>query len=105
MTDEQFERHALELLGRELGAAGLARFLRLHHSGPEDYTSDRVEWQRDLTVEQIIESVKRRGAKIMLPPYLFYAEAGALAGAAFVIADITRRGCRSVMGRTRKGRS
>ena len=28
MTDEQFERHALQVLGRELGADGLARFLR-----------------------------------------------------------------------------
>ena len=28
LTDEQFERHALEVLGRELGADGLARFLR-----------------------------------------------------------------------------
>ena len=34
MTDEQFERHALEVLRRELGVEGLARFLRLHRSGP-----------------------------------------------------------------------
>ena len=42
MSDEQFERHALEVLGRELGADGLARFLRLHRSGPGDYTKDRM---------------------------------------------------------------
>ena len=30
MSDEKFERHALEVLGRELGVDGLARFLRLH---------------------------------------------------------------------------
>jgi len=29
LTDEQFERHALDVLKRELGADGLARFLRL----------------------------------------------------------------------------
>jgi hypothetical protein len=41
MTDEQFERHALEVLGRELGADGLARFLRLNRSGTGDYTTSR----------------------------------------------------------------
>jgi len=33
MTDEQFERCALEVLLRELGGDGLARFLRLNRSG------------------------------------------------------------------------
>ncbi len=60
MTDEQFERHALEVLRRELGLDGLARFLRLDRSGQGDYTKDRVHWQKDLTVEQIVDSIKRR---------------------------------------------
>ena len=38
MTDEQFERYALEVLQRELGPDGLARFLRLNRSGNRDYT-------------------------------------------------------------------
>ena len=59
MSDEPFERHALEVLGRELGADGLARFLRFHRSGPGDYTKDRMQWQQDLTVDQIFESIKR----------------------------------------------
>jgi hypothetical protein len=33
MTDEQFERHALEILHRELGVHGLARFLRVYRAG------------------------------------------------------------------------
>jgi len=60
MTDEQFERHALEVLRRELGVDGLARFLRLDRSGSGDYTKDRLQWQKDLTVEQIVDSIKRR---------------------------------------------
>jgi hypothetical protein len=60
MTDEQFERHALDVLRRELGVDGLARFLRLDRSGPGDYTKDRMQWQKDLTVEQIVNSIKRR---------------------------------------------
>jgi hypothetical protein len=60
MTDEQFERHALEVLRRELGVDGLARFLRLDRFGSGDYTKDRMQWQKDLTVEQIADSIKRR---------------------------------------------
>ncbi len=60
MTDEQFERYALEVLRRELGVDGLARFLRLDRSGPGDYTKERMQWQKDLTVEQIVDSIKRR---------------------------------------------
>lgn len=59
LTDEQFERHALDLLKRELGADGLARFLRLNRSGPGDYTRDREEWQKDLTLDQIVESIRK----------------------------------------------
>jgi len=60
MTDEKFERHALDVLKRELGVDGLARFLRLHRSGPGDYTKDRMGWQEDLTVDQVLDSINRR---------------------------------------------
>ena len=60
LTDEQFERHALEVLRRELGVDGLARFLRLDRSGLGDYTKDRMQWQKDLTVGQVVDSIKRR---------------------------------------------
>ncbi len=40
LTDEQFERHALDLLKRELGAR------------------DREDWQKDSTLEQILESIR-----------------------------------------------
>jgi hypothetical protein len=59
MTDEQFERFALEVLQREIGPDGLARFLRLNRSGKGDYTRDRRSWQKDLTVEQIVASINR----------------------------------------------
>ena len=60
LTDEQFERHALELLSRELGVDGLARFLRLNRSGAGDYTIERASWQKDLTVDQIYDSIRQR---------------------------------------------
>jgi len=58
LTDEQFERHALNLLQRELGPDGLARFLRLNRSGTGDYTCDRETYQRDLTLDQILKSIR-----------------------------------------------
>ena len=59
MTDEQFERYALEVLQRELGAEGLARFLRLNRSGKGDYTRDRTQWRKDLGVSEIVASLNR----------------------------------------------
>lgn len=58
MTDEQFERHALDLFQREPGPDGLARFLRLNRAGTGDYTRDRAQWQKDLTLDQILESMR-----------------------------------------------
>ena len=60
MTDEQFERYTLEVLLRELGVDGLARFLRVHRAGKGDYTRDRLQWQKDLTVDEIVASLNRR---------------------------------------------
>jgi hypothetical protein len=71
LTDEQFERHALDVLQRELGAGGLARFLRLHRSGSGDYTRDRDEWQKDLTltVLESIATAQQPGCKPIGPPH------------------------------------
>jgi hypothetical protein len=57
MTDEEFYRHTLEVLKRELGADGLARFLRLYRSGSGDYIRDRDQWLGHLTIEDIRKSI------------------------------------------------
>ena len=57
MTDERFERYTLEVLQRELGADGFARYLRLNRSGKGDYTRDRRQWQKNLTVTEIVASL------------------------------------------------
>jgi hypothetical protein len=53
MTDEQFERHALDILHRELGVDGLARFLRVYRAGTGDYTRDRHQWLQGIAVEDL----------------------------------------------------
>ncbi len=63
MTDAEFDAVAFDLLKRELGVDGLARFLRLHRSGRGDYTRDREEWQRGISVDEIAESIRLRRAE------------------------------------------
>jgi hypothetical protein len=64
LTDEQFERHVLDVLKRELGPDGLARFLRLNRSGTGDYTRDRDQWQKDLTLDQILKSIRQHRERV-----------------------------------------
>ena len=60
MSDEEFKRYALDLIGRELGAYGLARFLRLSGTGSGNYTEDRRDWQDGLTVQDVIAQLDLR---------------------------------------------
>lgn len=60
MSDEDFERHALVILQRELGLDGLARFLRLYRSGSGDYTRDRHRWLEGTTIQEIMAEAERR---------------------------------------------
>lgn len=60
MTDEDFERHALAILQRELGLDGLARFLRLNRAAGGDYTRDRHEWLNGVTIDDIMAEVESR---------------------------------------------
>ena len=61
MTDEDFERHALGILRRELGLDGLARFLRVYRAGGGDYTRGRHRWLEGATIDEIMAEVERRG--------------------------------------------
>jgi hypothetical protein len=61
MTDEEFERHALSLLRRELGLDGLARFLRVYRAGSGDYTRDRHRRLEGATIQEIMAEVERSG--------------------------------------------
>lgn len=59
LTDEQFEKHALNVLLRELGPDGLARFLRLNRSTSGDYSRERAQLHESLTLDQILDSIRR----------------------------------------------
>jgi hypothetical protein len=65
MTDLEFQRHALSILQRELGAEGFARFLRVYRSGHGDYTKERHRILKSATIDDIVEQV--RSAKLDNP--------------------------------------
>jgi hypothetical protein len=60
LTQEQVRLIGLEVLGRELGATGLIRFLQLYEQGSGNYTQMRADLLRDQTVAQITERIVRR---------------------------------------------
>jgi hypothetical protein len=60
MTDEQFEQHALSVLHRDLGVYGLARFLRVYRGGTGDYTRERHQWLKGLTVQELAQEFETR---------------------------------------------
>ena len=60
MSDGEFQRHALAILQRELGAEGFARFLRLYRSGSGDYTKERDQLLKGVTIDDIVEQVRSR---------------------------------------------
>jgi hypothetical protein len=61
LTDEQFQQHALAILGRELGMDGLVHFLRVYRSGKGDYTADRNKWLGGITVADIARELNSEG--------------------------------------------
>ena len=58
MSDQEFQRHALSILQRELGAEGFARFLRLYRSGHGDYTKERDQWLKGVTIDDVVEQIR-----------------------------------------------
>jgi len=68
MTDEQFERHTLSLLQKELGPYGMARFLRTYRTGTGDYTHDRHKWLDGLTVDDILKDIQSQAEPASTPP-------------------------------------
>ncbi|MDE1163522.1 MAG: hypothetical protein PW792_16485 [Acidobacteriaceae bacterium] len=60
MTDEQFQKSTFELIRREYGLGGLARFLSLNYSGKGDYTVDRDTLLADVSIESAWQELKSK---------------------------------------------
>lgn len=68
MTDQEFQHHALSILQRELGAEGFARFLRLYRSGRGDYTDERHQLLKGVTIDEVIDQIRYRAPSDKVKP-------------------------------------
>ena len=57
----EINEEAIRLLVREMGAADAARFISQFTTGYGDYTKERKELFKDLTIEEVVQEI--RGGK------------------------------------------
>ena len=58
MTPETLRQAGLDALRRDLGSAGMARFIQLFETGKGDYTADRWQWlPKDADVETLAKAI------------------------------------------------
>ena len=51
-----------DVLTKELGASGMAIFIRQFENGKGDYTVEREEALKDISIDDIVSSIKKRKA-------------------------------------------
>lgn len=60
MTADEIRARGLEALRRELGVAGMVRFLQQFETGTGDYTEERHELLRNESLEDILARISAR---------------------------------------------
>jgi hypothetical protein len=59
LNTEQIRKMGIEALTKELGSAGMARFMQQFELGSSDYTRDRDEILGNSTIEEIVAEIKQ----------------------------------------------
>jgi len=57
-TLAEIREQGIEALVSALGPVGMARFLQQFEMGGGDYTHDRQNWLKDLTVRDVVRAIK-----------------------------------------------
>ncbi len=60
-TDRQLRLLAFQAIRKELGAAGLIRFIQYYEQGSGNYTHDRQQWQQCYTVDSLTQAMREKG--------------------------------------------
>ncbi len=55
----EITRHAIDLLSKEMGIVDTVRFLNQFTTGYGDYTEEREALFKDLTLDEILASIKK----------------------------------------------
>ena len=59
-TENEIHELAIETLRDGIGVVGLIRFLQQFDRGHGNYVKDRQQWQKNYTVETIMEAMNRK---------------------------------------------
>jgi hypothetical protein len=57
----EITRHAIDLLSKEMGIVDTVRFLNQFTTGYGNYTEEREDLFKDLTLEEILATMKKPG--------------------------------------------
>lgn len=60
MTDEEFDKHLMSILARELGLGGLPAVSDFTAPGAADYTAERHQWLTAITIDDIERELKTK---------------------------------------------
>ncbi|MHA1156494.1 MAG: hypothetical protein ACTSQK_10340 [Candidatus Heimdallarchaeota archaeon] len=56
----ELRKAGIEVLKRELGVTDMIRFLQMFEKGEGDYTKERKEWLKELSIEEIAKEIKEK---------------------------------------------
>jgi hypothetical protein len=62
-TPAEIRKRGIEALAKALGPVGLVRFLQQFELGSGDYTRDREEWLKGLTVRDVVKEIESHRKK------------------------------------------
>ena len=57
-TEYEIQQLGIEALRKGVGVVGLIRFMQQFNKGHGNYVEDRQSWQKDYTVDTLLEAIK-----------------------------------------------
>lgn len=57
-TEHEIQQLGIEALRKGIGVVGLIRFMQQFDKGRGDYVKDRQNWQKEYTVDTLLEAMK-----------------------------------------------
>jgi hypothetical protein len=57
-TEQEIQKIGIDILYKELGATDFIRFMQAQNKGYGNYVEDRQQWQKNYSVNDILESLK-----------------------------------------------
>lgn len=59
-TESKIQQLGIEAIRKGIGVVGLIRFMQQFDKGHGDYVKDRQHWQKDYTVDTLVEAMKEK---------------------------------------------